>query len=558
MKLAIVDLSNSKITIRELEKDEINFIGGKGIGFRLLQKYLNPKVDPLSENFLVFSAGLLTGLKLSGMARGIAVFKSPLTNFVAESSCGGYFAPEIRKAGYAAVAFKGKARNPVVVKIEDDEITIENTHLWGKDSFETEDEIKKELGRRFQVVCIGQAGENLVRFASIEHAKGREFGRCGGGTVMGSMKLKAIVVKGNDDLEAQIDNFEKYSRLKEEFEERIASRLEGMTEYGTPRILPVANEAGVLPTRYWRDGEFEAEKLSPEWLKKNLHVRKRACRSCRVACGKVSRFKGKEVDGPEYETLFALGSLCGVGDAEVIAEANLLCDRYGLDTISTGNAIALLFNLQQKFGDGNALLELIRKIAFREDIGDLLAEGVERAAKKMGTKGIHVKGLELAGYDPRGLYGMALGYAVCYRGGCHIKSVIHRPNLTGAVDRFKPEGQSKLLVRLENFYGFTDSLVACRFVVLPELGPLYEEDITKLYNAVSGSELSVGEMLAKGAEVVNLARKINESMGLTRNHDTLPDFFFKEPLRSGNSKGAVVKKEEFERMLEEYYRLRGW
>ncbi len=550
-RIALVDLSEREVRVREPSKGERHFIGGKGLGFKILN-------DNLRKDLIVFASGPLTGLRMSGLSRCEAVFISPLTSFVADSSCGGFFGRELRRAGFLALILKGRSKSPVYVRVEDGEVEVRDADwLWGRDTFETEDLLKKELGKSYQIASIGQAGENLVRFACIEHAKGREFGRCGGGAVLGAMKVKAIAVKGSADLEETIANYERFNELREDFESRL-DVLEGISRYGTPKMILLTNELKVLPTKYWRRGSFDSE-IFDDVVR--LYARKKSCFRCKVGCGKISKFNGKEVEGPEYETLFALGSLCGVRDARVIAEANLLCDKFGMDTISTGNVIAFLFYLSEKglidekyeFGDRKAVLDLIRKIAFREGIGDGLAEGVRRFAESMGIEGVHVKGLEPPGYDPRGLMGMALAYAVSYRGACHIKHCIYRPNLSGGLDRFKPDKQAETLIELENFYGFTDCLVICRFLTLPEIGPLHEEDVAELYNAVTGQNLNVEDMLRIGGEVINLAREINVRLGLKREDDYLPEFFFKVPTENG-----VVDRKAFERMLEEYYRLRGW
>ena len=554
--ILLVDLERRKIE----EIEEKKFPGGKGLGFYLLDRFLKFEAEPLEEKVIIFSVGPLTGLRMSGLARCEAVFRSPLTGFIAESNCGGYFGAEIAKAGYEAIVVRGESEKPSLLVVDNEKVEIVNAEdLWGLDTFSTEDEIKKEFGRKFQVACIGVAGENLVRFASIEHAKGREFGRCGGGAVMGRMKLKAIAVKGDGDVEERVANYEKYSELKEEFEERIKRTCGGLTRFGTPRIIYLTNETGTLPSYYWKDGEFDIEELSPEYLEERFYKRKKACYSCRVACGKISKIDDEFVEGPEYETLFAFGSLCGNKKAEVVLKANLLCDKYGLDTISTGSVIAYLMNLKKaEFGDEKFILETIEKIAKREGIGNLLAEGIRRISDKFGVEGAEVKGLDLPGYEPRGLLGMALGYAVCYRGGCHIKSVIYRPNLSGYVDRFSYENQAELLVKLEDFYAFADCLVLCRFVSLPQVGPILEEEVKELYNAVTGEKLEIKDIYKIGAEVINLARQINVKLGLKREDDKLPNFFFEKPLQRGNSAGKTIDREKFEKMLEEYYRLRGW
>lgn len=544
-KLIDINLAKQEIKVRDLEKDEVYFIGGKGLGFKLFHKF---------KPGIIFTTGPFTGLKLSGMARSTAVFKSPATNFIAESSCGGFFGPELRRAGYIGIMVRGKAKPglPVFIKIQDEDISIEDAReLWGRNTFDTEDLIKDEYGRKFKVACIGQAGENLVKFACIEHAKGREFGRCGGGAVMGLMGLKAVAIFGSGDLESGISDPERYTEIKEELNGRMVKGLRGLTKTGTPRMLPIVNEAGALPTRNWKDGEFEfVEKILDDLEK--IHKRNRACYSCKIACGKISKFKGKQIDGPEYETIFSFGPLCNIDNVELISECNLLCDMYGMDTISAGNVISsFLHSNSSKKDVKEEIPELLRNIALREGVGNKLADGIQSLSE------IHVKGLELPGYDPRALYGIALGYATCYRGGCHIKHVMHRPNLTGELNRFSTDGQAKILIELEDFYGITDSLVICRFVTLPK-GVLTINDISELYTIVTGVNLGASELMKRGKEVIELSRKINLSLGLKRADDSLPEFFFKEKIRKGNSKGRSIKKEDFQKMVEEYYSRRGW
>jgi len=371
---------------------------------------------------------------------------------------------------------------------------------------------------------------------------------------MGRMKLKAVAVKGSSDPEDHIRDYERFEEVKERAESKL-DVLEGMSKYGTPKMLLVTDELGVLPTRYWQRGRFTKDLFDGVV---GMYVRKKSCLFCKVGCGKISRVNGDVVEGPEYETVFAFGSLCYVSDPKVIAKANLLCDRLGLDTISTGNVIAYLFYLCERgvlsgynFGDGDKLLELIRMIAYREGIGNELAEGVRRLSEKYGVEGVHVKGLEPPGYDPRGLMGVALAYAVSYRGACHIKHCIYRPNMTGKLDRFSPKGQAKMLFDLENYYGFTDCLIVCRFLTLPEIGPYDENDVVDLYNAVTGEGITVRDAYERGRAVIDLARRINERLGMKEEDEKLPEFFFKVSTENG-----VVDRDAFEEMLKEYRRLR--
>lgn len=564
--LARVNLTKSEIKISKIPQEwKKLYIGGKGVASKLLFE-VPQKINPYHpENAIIFAIGPLNGIRLSGATRMTAVFKSPMTYGYGESQCGGFAAYEMARSGLKCLYITGKAEKPVYAVVEDEEVEIKDaSHLWGKDAYETEEILRKDEGG--EVLTIGQAGENLVRYACITHRKGRQFGRGGAGAVMGSKNLKALVIKGSKEVEVadpmELKEFRKWVA------EKIISQLESMKKYGTPGIMSLVNESGALPTKYWQKGSFEGvEEINAEALDKYVE-RSTACYGCAVACGKIRRAKGKEVEGPEYETLFALGSLCCVADADKIIEANELCDRFGMDTISTGNAIAFYMACSEaeekgigevvgeklEFGDADRMVEIVRKIAFREGIGDVLAEGVRIAAEKLGVgvEAVHVKGLEPAGYDPRGLYGMALAYSTSQRGACHMRSCAYRPNLTGAVDRFSIEGQAKLVKELEDFYCVVDSLVFCRFLCLPGIGMQWE-DLARLYRIVTGVERSVEELKAAGERIWWLTRNFNEREGVIE--ERLPEIFFK-PYRHHDMEMAV-KKEDHRKMLEEYWKLRG-
>lgn len=490
------------------------------------------------------------------------VFKAPMTFGYGESQCGGFIAREFRRAGVDFLLITGRSESPVYIVVEDGKVEIKKaTHLWKKDTFETEDILRKDEGG--EVMCIGQAGENLVRFACISHRKGRQFGRAGAGAVMGSKMLKAIVVKGSREVE--VPHPEELQSFRKWLIEAAREKLQSISKYGTPGIMALTNEMGVLPTRYWMKGNFDGfENINAETVMK--YVRKRtACFGCTVACGLVVKTDDVEMEGPEYETLYALGSLCENRDIKAIFRAAELCDRYGMDTISAGNAVAFLMACSERgevdekirFGDGEATVELIRKIAFREGIGDVLAEGTKRASEilKVSVEAVHVRGLEPPGYDPRGLYGMALAYAVSSRGACHMRSCAYRPNLVGTVDRLSPEGQAALVKDLEDMYCVVDSLVLCRFLCLPVIGPMFWKDLVKLYRIATGREMTVEQLKKIGEKICNLTRSFNLREGA--GEDRLPKTFFNHPLKLYDRE-MVLSEEDFEKMLEEYYRLRGW
>ena len=598
-KVLRVYLTEGKVTVEVLREELVlHYIGGKGFGAKILFEELKPRIDPYDpSNLLVFAAGPVNGLALSGASRLCTVFKSPLTGIWGESQCGGHFAPQLKYAGYDMMIIYGRSEKPVYITVEDEDVSINDaSHLWGEDTFETENAIKRDHGKGFQVLSIGQAGENLVRYACITHDRGRQFGRCGAGAVMGSKKLKAIAVKGSGTIEAARQ--EDLNNFRKELNEKISQRLKSLTEYGTPAIMALTNATGTLPTRYWREGEFEGfEKICAETMKKRVVERSKACFACAVACGKISIVRKvpdilplgsfavikeeAEVEGPEYETLFALGSLCGNDTLESIVKANEVCDRLGMDTISAGNAIAFAMECYEKgiitkndtegiklnFGNYEAIIALLRKIAYREGLGNILAEGVRRCAEIIGKGAeklaVHVKGLEPPGYDPRGLKGVALAYAVSCRGACHLRHMAYRPNLTGShpfiegkIDRLSYNGQAEMVKELEDFHTIVDSMVLCKFLCLPTIGPILWEELTTLYNIITGKELKKEELITTAERINNLITKFNQREGISKKDDTLPERFTSESLNKGASKGETITKEGLEKMLKEYYKIK--
>lgn len=344
-KILEVDLSTEKIKQKDISKEVIQkYIGGKGVGARILFDRLKPKTDAQGQdNLLIFGTGPLTGLSLSGGEKLAVIYKSPQTNIFGEAYCGGYFAPALKKTGYDFIVIKGIAKKPVYLFINDNTVEIKKAdHLWTKDTFETEKILKEDHGKIFQVVSIGPAGENLVKYACITHAEGFLLGRAGVGMVMGSKKLKAVVVHGTKKIE--IKNQQEIEAFKKDLNEKLNDR--GILLDGTPETLMMTQLMGALPTRNWTEGEFEgAEQINLDRMKEKIIVKKRSCQACVVACKNISEIKdgpyaGTHVSGPEYETLFSLGALCGNSNLESIAKANELCNRLGMDTISAGNVIA--------------------------------------------------------------------------------------------------------------------------------------------------------------------------------------------------------------------------
>lgn len=589
-KILRVDLAKGETTTEPLGKELASlYIGGKGFGSKIILEETKSGTDPYDPaNLLIFATGPVNGLALSGAAKFCAVFKSPLTGIWGESQCGGYFAPQLKFAGYDMLIIQGRSEKPVYLTIEDEKIEIRNAvHLWGKDTFETEEIIKRDHGKEFQVISIGPAGENLVRYACISHDKGRQFGRCGAGAVMGSKRLKAVAVLGSGSI--GISRPEEFEDFRRELNEKVRERLKSLIEYGTPAIMALTNATGTLPTRNWTQGEFEGfEEINAEAMKRKIVKRSKACYACTVACGKISKvetgpYAGTEVEGPEYETLFALGSLCGNDSLESIAKANEICDRLGMDTISAGNVLAFAMECYERgiitrkdtggveltFGNHEAMIATLSKIAYREKLGNILAEGVRRAAEIIGKGAekfaVHVKGLEPPGYDPRGLKGVALAYAVSCRGACHLRHLAYRPNLTGLhpfregkIDRLSYHGQAEMVKELEDFYTIVDSMVLCKFVCLPTIGPILWEELAKLYHIVTGTEVKKKDLLVTAERINNLVRSFNLREGISKKDDTVPERFINEGLKKGASKGEIVRKDKFEKMLNEYYKIREW
>ena len=571
-----VDLTKREVSIADLNEEWARmFIGGKGLGAKLLYESVKPGLDPLApENPLIFITGPLTATSAPTAGRWAVVTKSPHTGIFLDSQVGGHFGARLKMAGFDCLTVRGKADAPVYLHIKDGQCRIlDARELWGKGVFETERMLKKRHPGA-KVGSIGPAGENLVSYACISCDLYRQAGRGGAGAVMGSKNLKAVVTEGSYKVRyADPDGFAaKVKILRTLISDHPAMRER--REIGTPLWVAKANRAGFLPTRNFSSGVFElADEISGETMRRKIVVRNRACYGCPILCGKFSRVvegrhRGIEVEGPEYETIALLGSNCGISSIEAIAHANMLCDDLGLDTISTGNAIGFAMEcyrkellqdtdgLRLKFGDENALLAMIEKIARREGIGGLFSGGVRKAAQAIGQGAerfaIHVKGLELPGVDPRGAFGMALAYATSDRGGCHQRCWTPTAELAGALKRFSTEGVARFVKDTQDERAVCFSLVLCDFT------PFSVRDFVELLNLATGFDLTEAEYRVAGERIWNLTRMFNVQEGIRRQDDTLPARLMEEPLPEGGAKGQVVTRETLDRMLDEYYELRGW
>ena len=560
-----VNLTKQRFFTQNLRKDLVRkFVGGNGFGITFLFREVGKDVDPLaSENKLIFATGPLTGTPIP-VAVEFGVFtKSPLTGHLGESYSSGFFAPQLKRSGYDVLIVEGRASKPVYLRIMDEDVRLEGAEdLWGRDCWETEEILRREEASKDSgVLTIGPAGENMVRFACVTSDLHRQAGRTGLGAVMGSKRLKAIVVKGSKEVEVakpvELEDFVKEWRQ----EVLKSSKMKGLRAYGTPSLVVLENELGVMPTRNWRESLFEhAEEIGGEALRKLYVTRSVGCLdTCPIACGKRTLvregpYKGTEVVGPENQTIYALGHNCGIGDLGAIIKANELCDRFGLDTMSTGCTLAFAMECYEKgrltkddldgidlrFGNEEALMESVRKIAYREGFGNLLAEGVKDLATKLGAEdyAIEIKGLEPSGFDLRGLKGAALAYAVSNRGGCHLRGRVEFIELLGLVDRFKTESKAKLVREREDLFTLLDSLIVCKFAE-----PVFDlSHLTNAYSLVTGKDLTEKELLQAGERTVNLERLFISREGLSRKDDTLPKRIMSEPITKGPMRARAGNK----------------
>jgi aldehyde:ferredoxin oxidoreductase len=580
-KILRVDLTNEKIATEPLNREWAKqFIGGKGLGARYLFEELKPGTDPLSpENILSIWTGPLVGTMTPLTGRYVIVSKSPLTGTFLDSYAGGFFGSELKYAGFDGVIIKGKAKRLSYLWIKDGKAEIRDAkNLAGKDTFETEEIIRKETGEKFaRVACIGPAGEKLGLISSVTSDLTRNAGRGGTGALFGSKNLKAVAARGY--LGVEVKDIESFTKMaKEMLVKDVVENPDhsGMVTDGTPILVQMSHDAGILPTNDWKDGMFEGvEGINSEALKARVLVRKKACFDCAIACGSLAKvkqgiFKGAWTEGPEYETLGLCGSNCGIRNIEAVVKFVEDCDRLGLDSISTGNVTGLAMDLYEKgvltkddtggldlrFGNEEAYAKMPAMIANRQAIGGILADGAKRAAKAIGKGAeklvVEVKGMEYPAYDPRGTIGMALAYATSDRGACHLRAWPVAADAYGSDDPWSTEGKAAACVEDQTRTSVKWSFIFCDFY------GVNFENMAKYYSAVTGVESSEAHLREIGRRIWNLTRAFNAREGFTKKDDTLPDRMEKEPLTGGKTKGKAVPKADFEKMLTEYYQLWGW
>jgi aldehyde:ferredoxin oxidoreductase len=567
-----------------------NFIGGAGFGIKYLFDEVKGGTDPLGPgNKLIFASGPFSGTTVPCASRMAVTAKSPLTNAVGVALTGGYFPVELKYAGYDALIIEGKAEKPTYLWIKDGKVQFRSAKMvWGMKTTDCQQIIKNELNdQNVRIACIGPAGENLSKMACIINEL-RAAGRKGLGAVMGSKNLKAIAIRGNG--EVAVADKEKYKKARDEFAKAMKESpvlYPQFSKLGTPMVVDHACAIGIFPTKnFSATGEYApADKIGVE-VQLSRNVGSEHCYGCPVGCSQVKvaktgPYEGIMAEGPEYETFFSFGGVTGVENIDAIIAADRLADELGLDTISAGVTIGFAMELYEKgilstketgglklnFGNDEAMLTLLRLMAYREGIGDLLADGTKAAAEKIGKGSekfaIHVKGLELPAYDVRGAKAHGLNFATSYTGADHNRGYAFQEifgiPIPYAVDRFSAEGKGKLTKWNQDVRSATcDAPTMCAFLLDMAVPAIATQNTANLLEAVTGLTLSAEDVQAVGERINNLARAFNVREGFTRRDDTLPERLMTEPLKAGASKGHFISKEDLKKMLDEYYTERGW
>ena len=568
-KILDINLTDGSIETLPLDMEMARlFLGGRGLGARLLWDLVGPEVSPLSpENVLIFTTGPITATGSQTSNRFNVSTKSPLTDTILHTNSGGWWGMQFKRTGYDALIVRGNSKTPVMIEIKPEGVELKEAgHLWGKGVFETTEALGQSRNQR-NVLCIGPAGENQVRIAAIMNDKERALARGGPGAVMGSKNLKAIVVEGkekNQPADQELFKFMLYETGKLLKASPLTSQ--GLPEFGTAVVMNVVNEIGALPTRNFQQSQFEgADKISGEAITDSILVKNQACWACPITCTRITKTdSGKEGEGPEFESAWAFGAQCGIDDLDTITEANYLCNDMGLDTISMGNTIGCAMELAEKglianefgFGQAGKLLDLISDTAYRRGLGAEMAEGSYRMAEKHGAPelSMSVKKLEMPAYDPRGMQGQGLVFATGNRGACHETGNMLGPEvlaLPRLIDRFATQGKAGIVSVHQNSAAVIDSLVYCKFTNMA----VAEEFFARTLSAVTGEHFTADDLMMVGERVWTLERLYNLREGFTKKDDTLPDRMLSEPVPDGPSKGFTVKLAP---MLEEYYAFRGW
>lgn len=591
-QILCVNLTSGEIRTEALNPDWARqTLGGASLATRYLFELTAPGIDPLgAENMLIFMTGALTGTPSASASRYSVVAKSPQTNLWGQSNSGGFFGPALKWSGFDGVIFEGVSPEPVYLSILDGTAELHKAnHLWGMTVPECDDRLQSEIGRPVTVACIGPGGENLVRYAAIMNNKNRAAGRTGMGAVMGSKRLKAIACGGKQHIPLyNTAEFNRVTQRQREFMDESILKI-GFEAFGTNMIADMVNVRGGYPSHNWQSGTFEQiDNVNGQAMTDQVLVEGVRCFACPVACGRGTeirsgKWKGAHGEGPEYETVDTLGAMCGVDDMNAITMANYRCNEYGLDTISAGATIAFAMECYQKgilkadqtggvaleFGDADLVVDLVERIAKREGIGDLLAEGTRRMSEILGGGSehfaMHVKGLEMPAYDPRAAKITGLGYVTANRGGDHMNGYIQGPTFidipfmivedSSIRDPFVANPQdARVLIDMENALSVLDALGGCKF-----MGILISADeIVEMVQAATGWDFDLAEFRKCGDRLQTMARVYCAREGMRREQDILPGRLMLDPLPDGPAQGMLLDRSSLEKMKDAYYEMRGW
>ena len=578
----VVDLTTRAVRREPIPESVLrNFIGGTGLASYLLFRHCPPGADPLGpENPLIFTCSPLVGSRLTTSSKFAVAAKSPLTGMIGDSLSSSFLAVELKRAGCDALIIKGRAERKTLLSIEDGDVQfLDAAHLAGLNTFDTEESVRNMLGRRFRVACIGPAGENGVRFASIANDGGRQAGRTGTGAVMGSKNLKAIAVRGRSP--APVFDRESLGAVGRGLSAKsLGPATEKYRTTGTMANVAVFDRLGALPTRNFRQSTFEfTEEVSGEALYEGHFVKNAHCANCTIGCEKiltVGSGKKKSTGRMEYESAFALGPLVGISDRETVIRASHYCDEMGMDTISAGGTIAWAMEcferglltyehtggLDLDFGKSEIILTILENISNKSDkLGELLAEGSRIASESLGRDShewaMHVKGLEMPGYEPRSLKTMALALAVSTRGACHNRSSAYEADFSNRVNRLEADAlRGQITADGEDFSAVLDSLIWCKFL-RKAFDDFWDESATSL-NLITGWNVTPDELKQAGERINNLKKLFNIREGWTRADDTLPARMLSEPLPDGVAAGVGLSPSDLDMMIAAYYQARGW
>ncbi len=565
-KILKVDLSSASIEKYDTPTEWVDlYTGQKGLGTRIFMEDTDPGVEPFSEaNKVVLTASIMGGTIVACSAKLAMTTKSPLSGTISDGSVGGHTGAELKYAGFDAVDIRGKAASLSYLYITDKKVEIRDaSFLKGLGTFDVDTKLKETIGDSdLKILAIGPAGENLIPFSCVSSEKYRQLGRGGMAAVMGSKNLKAIVIRGKLDVRASdIQALLKYTKEVTERDE-VTSEENEIYDLGTTCLIDYSQNSGLLPTHNFQQGRFKDSKKINGQAFKDVRKNKKGCFSCGIACGNYVVDGTSSVEGPEYETIAIGGSSLGIGERAKIIEFNSVCDDLGLDTISTGGTIAYMMEATEKgihdfgirFGEAEAVIEMVNRIARKEGIGAEAAMGSRALSKKYGGEefAIQVKGLELPGYDPRGSWSMGLAYVTAPRGGCHMSSYPIAVEAWGTLDPFTFEGKGKLVADMQNSQFAKFSMGVCDF------WPINDETLGGLFEKTYGGVWPADRVYKTGERIFNLQRMFNIMAGFDRKEDRLPDRFHKEILKEGPPKDKAYTKEAFDKAMDEYYAYRGW